>query len=188
MQRRPELAVAKAEVEALGDDLALADLSWLAGAQFGAVFRREDARSLGPAVGVPLPVFDGAQARQQGVRAELAAARHRATARGREVIEAVRVAVADANAAAARLARVRDDLLPLQQRRRTLAEAAFRAGDGEIGAMLRAEQELRGAESLLLLLQREVWVARIELERAVGGPAALATAEQQDHGGEERNP
>ena len=188
LQRRPELVAARAEVEALGDDLALAGLSWLAGAQLGAAFRREDVTSIGPAAALPLPVFDAGEARQQHVRAELAAARHRATERGREIIEAVRLAVANATAAAARLARVRDELLPLQQRRRTLAEAAYRSGDGEIGAMLRAEQELRAAEGLLLLLQRDVWVARIELERTVGGPAALAAAEQQDHGVEERNP
>jgi len=185
LQRRPELAAARAEVEALGDDLELAGLSWLAGARFGAAFEREDVASVGPAVALPLPVFDDGQARQDRVRAELVGARHRATARGREVVEAVRVAVTDAGVAAARLARVNDELLPLQQRRWTLAEAAWRAGEGEVGAVLRAEQELRAAEGTLLLLQRDVWVARIELERAVGGPAALAAAEQHEQGGKE---
>jgi outer membrane protein TolC len=71
-------------------------------------------------------------------------------------------------------------LLPLQQRRRDLAEAAWRAGASDVGTILRAEQELRASEASRLLLQQDQWLARIELERAVGGPAALAAAEQQD--------
>src|SRR5262249_58932018 len=94
LQRRPELGAARAEVEALGDDLTLAGLAWLQGAQFGVAARREPDWSIGPSAALPLPVFDAGSAQQQGVRAELAAARHRATLRGREVVEAVRVALA----------------------------------------------------------------------------------------------
>lgn len=180
VQRRPELAAAKAEIQALGDDLQLAGLSWLAGAGLGAVAEREDALAAGPGVALPLPLFDGGGTRQQGVRAELLAARHRATALGREIVEATRGALAASKVADAALSRVRSELLPLQQRRRDLAEAAWRAGASDVGTILRAEQELRASEASSLLLQQDQWLARIELERAVGGPAALAAAEQQD--------
>ena len=186
LQRRPELAAARAEVQALGDDLDLAGLSWLAGAQLGAGAQREGAWSLGPLAALPLPLFDDGSTRQQGVRAELLAARHRATSRGREIVQATRTSIADAEAADARLTRVRQELLPLQQRRRALAEAAYHAGEADVGVVLRAEQDLRAAEGALVLLQRDLWLARIGLERAVGGPTALAVAEQQGRKGKGR--
>ena len=68
----------------------------------------------------------------------------------------------------------------MQQRRRNLAEAAWRAGAADWSTMLRAEQELRAAEATRLLLQRDQWLARIALERAVGGPTALAAAAQPE--------
>lgn len=180
VQRRPDLAAAKAEIQALGDDLELAGLSWLAGAGLGAGAEREGAWAAGPALAMPIPLFDGGGARQQAVSAELLAARHRATGRGREVVTATRAALAAGRAADVALVRVRQDLLPLQQRRRELAEAAWRAGMADVSAMLRAEQELRAAERDQLLLQRDLWLARIELERAVGGPSALAAAERRE--------
>ncbi len=176
LQRRPELAAAKAEVLALGDDLDLAGLAWLTGAKLGAAAEREGTWSVGPVVAVPVPLFDGGGPRQQLVAAEWLAARHRATALGRRIVEAVRGAFTAAAAAEVRLTRVRDELLPLARQRRSLAEAAYRLGEADVGAMLRAEQELRAAEGSLLLLQRDLWVARIALERAVGGPTALALA------------
>lgn len=180
LQRRPELAAARAEIQALGDDLDLAGLSWLAGASLGAVAEREEAWGAGPSLSLPLPFFDGGGARLQGVRAEILAARHRATALGREIVEATRRALATARVADAALGRVRLELLPMQQRRRNLAEAAWRAGAADLGPLLRAEQELRAAEVTRLLLQRDQWLARIALERAVGGPTALAAAAQPD--------
>lgn len=178
LKRRPELAAARAEIQALGDDLDRAGLSWLAGASLGAVAEREEAWSAGPSLSLPLPLFDGGSARLQGVRAEILAARHRATALGREIVEATRRALATAKVADAALGRVRMELLPMQQRRRNLAEAAWRAGAADLGPLLRAEQELRAAEATRLLLQRDQWLARIALERAVGGPTALAAAVQ----------
>ena len=186
LRRRPELAAARAEIEALGGDLAQAGLAWLAGARFGVAAQREDLWSLGPAAALPLPVFDGGGAREQQVGAELAAARHRATAQGRAVVESVRAAVAAIAAADGRLQRVRDDLVPQQRRRRELAETAWRAGDGERGALLRAEQELRLAEAMLVFAQRDVWLARVELERAVGGAAALTGADRPEQTSEEQ--
>lgn len=180
VQRRPELAAAKAEVQALGDDLDLAGLSWLAGTKLGAVAEREETWAAGPSLSLPLPFFDGGGVRQQGVRAEILAARHRATALGREIVEATRRALASAKVADAALGRVRLELLPMQQRRRNLAEAAWRAGAADWSTMLRAEQELRAAEATRLLLQRDQWLARIALERAVGGPTALAAAAQPE--------
>jgi len=180
LNRRPELAAARAEIQALGDDLDRAGLSWLAGASLGAVAEREEAWGAGPSLSLPLPLFDGGSARLQGVRAEILAARHRATALGREIVEATRRALATAKVADAALGRVRMELLPMQQRRRNLAEAAWRAGAADLGPLLRAEQELRAAEATRLLLARAQWLARIALERAVGGPTALAAAVQPD--------
>jgi outer membrane protein TolC len=172
LQRRPELAAAAAEVSALGEDLGQAGLAWLAGARLGAAAQREDLWSVGPSVALPLPLFDSGAAKADAVSAELAAACHRATARGREVVEGVRAAVRAVAAADERLRAADGELLPQQRRRRELAELAWRNGDGDRATLLRAEQELRATEAMLVLAQRDAWLSRVLLERAVGGAAA----------------
>src|SRR5262249_50433827 len=103
LQRRPELAAAAAGGTALGGDLGQAGLAWLAGARLGAAAQREDLWSVGPAATLPLPLFDSGAWKADAVSSELAAARHRATARGREVVEGVRAAVRAVAAADERL-------------------------------------------------------------------------------------
>lgn len=177
LRRRPELAAARAEVAALDAGFATAGLGWLAGAQLGAAIQREEADSMGPALALPLPVFDRGADAVRAADGELTAARHRAVACGRGVVEEVRSAWAETAAADQRLRRVRDDLLPHQRARFALADTSWRSGDGDRVDLLRAGQDLRDAESLLVEARRDVWLARVQLQRAVGGAAALAAAQ-----------
>ena len=75
----------------------------------------------------------------------------------------------------ANLRLIRDELIPLQQRRRALAEDSYRLGESEALALFAAEQDLQAAQAQAietgLLAQR----AYIELQRSVGGAAIAAS-------------
>jgi outer membrane protein TolC len=96
----------------------------------------------------------------------------------RQIVEEVRIAFAGKAAAAANLERVRSELLPLQERRRTQAEAMFRAGQTDATPLLLAEQDLLAASTRRVELERDVAVQHAKLVRAVGGTTAFAAAER----------
>jgi outer membrane protein TolC len=82
--------------------------------------------------------------------------------------------------ALATLDQVRIELIPLQESRRTQAEAAYKAGQTDITSLVLADQDLQGARTKLIELQSQVVESLIRLERAAGGsahaPATTQTA------------
>ncbi len=173
LQKRPEIQARQWELAALGDDLALARWAPLEGTEVGADSERDPDWSVGPAISVPIPIFDWGQARRRRVSADVIAARHELTRTQRQVVEDVRRAYSGLTATEATLAQIRRDLIPLQERRREQAEAAYRNGFTDITTVLLAEQDSQESRSKLVELQREVSSARIRLERAAGGPGVV---------------
>ena len=172
---RPEVQARVWDLAALGDDLSVAQWAVFEGVDLGAAAEREDDDwSVGPAVSIPLPLFDWGQARKRRAEAQVIEARHRLTQTQRLVVQEVRQAAAGLTAAQAALAMVQDELVPLQARRREQAEAAYRNGFADLTTVLLAEQEAQATRSKVIELQRKVTSARVQLERAVGGPAFVA--------------
>lgn len=175
LRARPELHEAAWELQALGDEAALAALAVWRDTELGVSAERPDGWELGPAISVPLPLFDlGGNAKDTAAAARLAA-RHRWTACARAILGEVRAAERDHRAAQAALAAVRDRLAPLQQERLRLAEAAWRAGAADISAVLLADEERRTTRLRIVELTRELRLARIRLDRAASGLADAAT-------------
>jgi outer membrane protein TolC len=174
LRQRPEVQARQWELAALGDDLEVARWAVFEGVELGAEAEREDDWSIGPAVAAPLPLFDFGQARRRRARAQVIEARHRLTQTRRLVVQEVRQAAAGLTAAQAALAKVQNELVPLQERRREHAEAAYRNGLADITTVLLAEQEAQATRSKVIELQRKVSFARVQLERAVGGPGFVA--------------
>ncbi len=172
LRRRPEIQSVEWRLAALGDDLALARWFPFQGASAGARAEDDNGWSVGPEVSVPLPVFDLGQARSARVTAEQIEARHELTRAGRAVVEDVRRAHESLVRSASNLRRVRDELIPLQQERRFLAEAAFRAGHSDATSLFLAEQDLRAAEARAIDLERQTTLALVRMQRAVGGAGA----------------
>jgi cobalt-zinc-cadmium efflux system outer membrane protein len=177
LQHRPEIQSAEWELAALGDDVGLARSSALDGLQVGADAERDDRWTVGPAVSTPLPLFDWGQERVAKADADRIAARHRFTQIRRQVVEDVRRAIASLRSAQTALAKVREELIPLQDRRREQAEAQYRNGFTDVTAVLMAEQDLKDARVQLIELQQKAALAEVRLERAVGG-SAVAAAER----------
>jgi outer membrane protein TolC len=103
----------------------------------------------------------------------VAGARHELTQARRAVIEEVRQAHATLLASQGNLDRVRNQLIPLQQRRLDQAEARYRAGQTDITTLFLAEQELRAARAKQVELERRTSESLIRLQRAVGGPGVV---------------
>jgi outer membrane protein TolC len=168
LTHRPEIQSIAWQLAALGDDLALTRLLSFEGSSAGVSAEDDDGWSIGPEVSAPLPIFDLGQAREDRVRAEQIEARHELTRTRRIVVEDVRRAYQAFDQTSANLRRVRDELIPLQEQRRSMAEAAFHS-ERDITSLILAEQDLRNAHAQAVDLERQMTIALIRLHRAVGG-------------------
>ena len=169
LQHRPEVKAIAWRLKALGDDEALARLLPWEGASIGVDGQRDDGIYAGPAVSTPLPIFDMGQARRARVTAEQLEARHELTLAKRKVVEEVRVAFQTLAASSANLARIQNELIPLQEQRRKLAEDAYRAGQTDVTGLYLAEHDLRVAQAQSIEVERQAANALVRLQRAVGG-------------------
>ena len=89
-------------------------------------------------------------------------------------MEDVRVAYQTMTASNANLARIRDELIPLQQQRRTLAEDAYREGQSDVTDLFLDEQDLRLTQAKAIEVERLAVTAFVRLQRAVGGPGVAS--------------
>jgi outer membrane protein TolC len=182
--KRPDLEALRWEIEALKEDAKLAGVSILEGAGAGVSAEKAEDWSIGPALSVPIPIFDFGAVRRARAEAVLLAAQHRFTDQKRLAISEVRRAHATCLALQTALARLRGTVLPLQQQRQTEIEGVYRSGQADITTLILAEQELRLAQVRLVDLEQKAAHARTALERAVGGPAAATRVETELHGSE----
>jgi len=173
LQQRPELLALHWRFSALGGDQELLGLLPWEGGEAGVRAEKDGDWSLGPAVSTPLPLFDQGQARADRLRAERIAVSHELTLARRKVVEEVRLAYQDILAGRAQLERIRGELLPLQERRRQATEDVYRV-ESDLTPLLLAEQDLRAAQTLAILTERQTALALVQLHRSVGGAAAAA--------------
>ena len=178
LQHRPELRAARAELAARLAECDLAGLSWLDGSSLAVRAERDGGWSAGPSLSLPVPLFDGGGPRQDAARAAYMAQRHRLLAAERGVVTEVRRAAADTAAQRQALQRVREQLLPLLQRRRDGASTAWRAGETDAIPVLLAEAALAEAQQQELALRAGMQQAHARLVRAVGGAGAFAAGSE----------
>lgn len=176
LQNRPEVRAQVWELEALGEEVKLTRFPPLDGSQVGVAAERDGDWSVGPAVSVPLPLFDFGQARRSASEARRSEARHKLTEIRRRVIQEVRQAIEGFTSAKAALLGVETKLLPLQQQRRQQVEDAYRLGVSDITAVQLAEQDFQATAAKRIELQEKVSLAVIQLERAIGGARLAANA------------
>jgi outer membrane protein TolC len=179
LANRPEIQARRWELAATGDEAALAGSDVWKGLEAGAEFERDVTWSGGPSVATPVPLFDWGQAARAKAKAAQVQARHELTKARRIVVEETRAALATLVTSQAALARVRGELVPLQQQRRQQAEALYRAGEADLTSLLVAEQGVQDAREREVLLSETAASALAKLHRAVGGrsvAAALADA------------
>lgn len=173
LNHRPELQSRVWELTALGVEARLARWALLEGTEAGVDSEKESAGdwSVGPAISIPLPIFDWGQAKRAAARARVIEARHELTDVKRQVVEDVRRALVAYRASASLLRKAREELLPLAERRRAEAESAFRGGESDVVTFILADQDLQSVRTRVIELERSSSEALIRLQRAVGGSA-----------------
>jgi cobalt-zinc-cadmium efflux system outer membrane protein len=177
LERRPEIEAQRWELSALGVDYQLAKFSPFEQTQIGGKGERDNNWSVGPSLSAPLPFFDWGQARRAKAKALEIEALHKLTRAQRRVIEEVRkahVAFVDFRETA-ELAR--DQLMPAGERRLRDTEAAYRAGQTDITALILANEDLQASREKVIELERKASSSLYKLQRAVGGVRVTPAAE-----------
>ncbi len=179
LAKRPDIEALRWEVEALKEEAQLAGVAILEGSGVGLSAEKADDWSIGPALTVPIPLFDFGSARRARAEAVLLEAQHRLTETKRLAVTEVRRAYATSAALQRSVASLRDVTLPLQRQRREEIEAIYLGGQADITTLIIAEQDLRLAQVRLVELEQRAATARAALERAVGGPTTAAAVETE---------
>lgn len=179
LAHRPEVQERQWELAALGDEQKLTEWGPWNSTEAGIAAERDGDWSAGPSVALPVPLFDFGQGQRDRAMARVIEARHQLTSARRQVIEEVRRAHATLLGTQRNLDRLASQLLPLQEARLKQAEAQFRAGQTDITGLLLAEHDLRSSRAKLIDLQRRDALARVRLERSVGGAGVLTAAATQ---------
>jgi cobalt-zinc-cadmium efflux system outer membrane protein len=174
MQNRPELRAKEWELAALVAQRRGEKWAWLQGSDIGVHAERDAGEwNLGPAVTVPLPIFDTGRAARDKLTAQEIGARHELTQMQRQVIEEVRRAYGGYRSALSTLRLADEQLLPLAQERYEQAQSAYRAGESDLLHLLAAEEDLQDARKKLVDLHKRASVAKVKLYRAAGGPGVI---------------
>lgn len=185
LQRRADLDAARREVALLEDALQVARRWRLLGdLSIGAEREKEASGEVvrGPTLELALPLFDQGQAGIARAEARLAAARAAQRELELEVGTAVRNAVDRLDTAAAAVVEHREVLLPAhhtivdqQQRRQNFMLI------GQFELLLAKQQEYDAWQGQLEAI-RDFWIARSDLERAIGGALPSAATPGADTG------
>jgi cobalt-zinc-cadmium efflux system outer membrane protein len=173
--QRADLAAMRREVQELGHVLSLArSTRWIGGLTIGLEAARlvDGNYSFGPNASIELPVFDQRQALIARLEALLRQSEARLEARAIDARSEVRSA-RDAMVAARRIAdRYRTVVVPLREQIVALAQERYNAMLAGAFELLLAKQNEVGAYGDYIDALRDYWIARSDLEHAVGGRLA----------------
>ncbi|MGZ3420480.1 MAG: TolC family protein [Polyangiales bacterium] len=173
VSRRFDLAAARKDVEVVAYGLALAkNTRWFGGVDLGISFDQETegVRLVGPTVSVEIPIFDQRQAAIARIESQLR------KAKAREWALAVEIR-ADVRESRVRVTTSRDlvelygkEIVPLREKVVTLSQEYYDAMLLGVYQLLAAKQaEVEAYRSYIEAL-RDYWIARADLELAIGGP------------------
>lgn len=170
-----ELAEARWDIEAASASARLArPLAWLEGSEVGAVAEREveGGWSVGPAVSIPIPIFDlgGAAVGESAARLRQAADRYYALAV--RVRAEARAVAAELASARERVERHRTILLPLQERLVQQTQLQYNAMQVSAFQLLQAKRDQIEAGVSMIEATLDYWSASAGVQRAVGGGEA----------------
>jgi len=188
--RRADLAAARADLAALAQRLGMSRWAILqpgVDLTFHSEREPDGTNTLGPGLELPIPIFDQGQPAQARAAAQMRQGEQRYVALAIAIRNDVRRARDRMFAARARAEYVRAVLLPL---RATVVEQTQLELNGMLTGifdLLEARRAQIEANEKEIEARRDYWVARTELERAVGGrlperPAATPPQEPEHHG------
>ncbi|HZI65104.1 MAG TPA: TolC family protein [Thermoanaerobaculia bacterium] len=137
--------------------------------------REPEGRSTtGPALSIPIPIFNRGEARRARAAALLRQAQQRyaaLTVNARSEVRSARERLLEARARAQYL---RDVIVPRRARILALTQLEYNAMLRGVFELIRARQNLASAERELVLGQRDYWIARSDLDTALAGVSGFS--------------
>lgn len=134
----------------------------------------EGAKTTGPALTVPIPIFNRGEAQRARASALLRQAQQRfaaLTVNARSEVRAARERLLEARA---RVEYLRDVMLPRRVRILALTQLEYNAMLRGVFQLIQARQNVANAERELVLGQRDYWIARSDLDTALAGVARFS--------------
>lgn len=172
VRRRLDLAAAREDTRAAARALGLTKATrWLGDVAVGGTFERAPERytAVGPTLDLELPLFDQKQAVVARLVAELRASEAREEALAVAVRSEVRAAQARVESMRGIVERYVRVLVPLRERALVLSQEQYNAMLVGAYQLLQAKQSEVTSRRELIEAIRDYWIARAELERAIGG-------------------
>ena len=178
-----DLGAARREIEVAGRAAGMVSpFGMFSDAEVGVSGERESGGDIaaGPAISVPIPLFNQGQPAIAAAQARLRRARQEYAALAVEIRSRVRAAYSAVNAAAARAEYYRRVLLPLREK--IVGETLLQYNAMQIGAfeLLVAKQQQIDTANEYIEALREYWLARTELDLILSG--RLARIERPEPG------
>jgi cobalt-zinc-cadmium efflux system outer membrane protein len=170
--QRLDLAAARQEIEVAAQSLGLVRASrFIPEATIAGHYEHEinPEHSIGPSIALPLPIFDQGQATVARGGALLQQAQLRYAALAIEIRSQARAAYGRMIAARSRAEYYRREVLPIQQQILEQTQLQYNGMFVGVFQLLQAKQAQIDAGREYIESQRDYWIARSELERAVGG-------------------
>jgi cobalt-zinc-cadmium efflux system outer membrane protein len=186
LHQRQDLAAARRNVTAQAQALGMtADFRFFSEANLGPEFEHETDGQwrIGPTVSLPLPLFDQGQAKISRAQAILRQSEQRYLALAVDVQSQVRAARAKLFSAREKALLYRDEVLPVERDVFHQTELQYNGMYLGVFQLLQAKQEEIDADREYIEALRDYWIARAELEQAVGGRLpSTATTQPEKHG------
>ncbi len=178
ISQRLDLAAAEAEVRALEKSVSLSRFAQFPELRAGVHFEREPdgTHVAGPALELAIPLFDRGQHSVARTQAQLRQARDRHAALAVEIRSEVRTARSQLTAARERAEYYHDVVLPRRARIVEQTQREYNFMLAGVFQLLQAKQSEIDAQREFLEARRDYWVARTELEHALGGSLMAASA------------
>lgn len=183
--QRLDVEIARREMEIARQRVPLSRLAVLEETMVDFHYEREPdgARTMGPGLEFPIPIFNTGRAGRTRAEAEYLRARHTLNALESELASQLRSARASLAEARARAEYYRDVIVPRRQRIVELTKLEHNAMLIGIFQLLQAKQNEMQARRDSIEAQREYWAARVGLDRVLQGiPSDTSFTPASDQG------
>jgi cobalt-zinc-cadmium efflux system outer membrane protein len=176
LSRRADIAVGRAELEAARRALPIAKASAFGDLSAGIHHDRDvdGSKTTGPSVAIPIPIFNRGAAARARAEATLRQSQQRLEALLSMARSEVRSAHERLVEARSRAVYLRDVVVPRRQRIVALTQLEYNSMHRGVFELIQARQNLASAERELVMAQRDYWVARTDMDRALDGGARFS--------------
>ncbi|HVS30688.1 MAG TPA: TolC family protein [Thermoanaerobaculia bacterium] len=169
--QRLDIAIARRELDVARQQVPLARLAALEETVLDVHYEREPdgKRTAGPGIELPIPIFNTGRAARTRAEAQFLRASHELNALEAESSSRLRSARATLSEARARLEYYRDVIVPRRARIVELTKLEHNAMLAGVFQLLQAKRNEMQAQRDSIDAQREYWIARAGLDRALQG-------------------